>query len=300
VADLDFVHITPTVWDRASRDGAVILSEQTNIALNALRGECPGDENAWGIYLQCDEVFHEEDYEMIVRDIQKANDTGCDVARFRYLHFWQDHHSLAINKKWYPQEIRAVKLNTNIESWGDAQSFRNYTKAYDSDARIYHYGHVREADSYKKKKTDILRLYHTDEKLSKYQRKEKRHDSLTECLLYFGKHPELMRDRIERLGDIWTLEDVPRVDIVGKRENYSEVIIGRVNANEVHFWSSLGDIPKEYRKRAVVTNPNWFQKTFGGRNNTPRMMRSKLARPWPLDFILTLQLSAHGVGLKGK
>ena len=40
----------------------------TNIAINKMREEVK-DENAWAIYLQSDEVIHEDDYKTILNDI---------------------------------------------------------------------------------------------------------------------------------------------------------------------------------------------------------------------------------------
>ena len=124
------------------------MSSSKFAALEALRADKKSDPEAWGFYLQCDEILHEDDFELIKEDFEKAQASGCDAISFRYFHFWMDHHHVAINKKWYPQEIRAVKVDSECESWGDAQSFRKVKKVYESDARIYHYGHVREQESY--------------------------------------------------------------------------------------------------------------------------------------------------------
>ena len=238
LGSIDNIEIIPTVWDMSKREGGLILSEQTNVSLNKLKEDHGCDEN-WGIYLQCDEVFHEQDYELIKEDIKKAQETGCDVMAFRYLHFWQSHHKIAINKKWYPHEIRAVKLNTDIESWGDAQGFRNHQKVYYSEARVFHYGHVREEDKYKNKKESILKLYHSDQKLPKYQRREKKFDNQTETINYWGLHPALMKNRIERLGDRWLPDTLEKVYIVGRKEQIDYDIPFKVNAKNIVWAKSI-------------------------------------------------------------
>ena len=83
-----FLEIIPTVWNMDMiGDGGLIFSEQTNIALNALRQKHGDEEGAWGVYLQCDEVIHEDDLDLIRRDILHAEKTGYDAMTFRYLHF---------------------------------------------------------------------------------------------------------------------------------------------------------------------------------------------------------------------
>ena len=154
IQKLPFVKIVPSTWDMTLKKG-LVLSVETNKALNALKADHGNDDEAWGIYLQADEVLHPDDYEILKRDIEEAARLGCDAISFRYLHFWQTHHHVAISKKWYPQEIRAIKLKTSIESWGDAQGFRLYHKIFNTEARIYHYGHVREQSSYNEKMRDM-------------------------------------------------------------------------------------------------------------------------------------------------
>jgi hypothetical protein len=100
------VTIIETKWDMSLRQGGLILSQQTNLILNQLRNVHGKTDDAWGIYLQCDEIFHENEYQKIKQDIEQAEKSGADTISFRYLHFWQSHHQIAINKKWYPHEIR--------------------------------------------------------------------------------------------------------------------------------------------------------------------------------------------------
>ena len=168
----DRLNITHTIWDDNYREGGKILSQQTNLILEKLKNDYGDQENNWGFYLQCDEVLNEEEYSKILEDISCADKMGYDAVRFKYLHFWQSHEQIAISRKWYPHEIRAIKLKSDIKSWGDAQSFKNYKKIYESDAHIFHYGHVREESSYRIKKKDILTYYHQDDKIQKYRNKE--------------------------------------------------------------------------------------------------------------------------------
>jgi hypothetical protein len=298
VADLDFLKITPTVWDDSLREGGLILSQQTNVALEALRSEKRTEPESWGFYLQCDEVIHELDYELLKSDFQKAEDQGCDAISFRYFHFWQDHHNVAINKKWYPQEIRAVKVDSDAESWGDAQSFKNVKKVYQSEARIYHYGHVREDDKYLEKKADILKFYHSDEKMAKYKRREKRFDDMTETLLYLGRHPLLMKERIERLGDHFDADKSGLVYILGDKSKFPEDINDKISASQIIWCDSLFEVPIAQRKHAILLKSNWFQRLMY-RSKVPTQMRSKLALPWSDETYLTFKLSEKGVAYLG-
>ncbi len=291
------IEIIPSVWDpKIMREQGVILSVQTNIALEALKSDFH-EESDWGIYLQADEVIHEEDYELFKEDIKKAQESGCDAVRFRYLHFWKTHHHIAINKKWYPQEIRAVKLNSSIESWGDAQGFKNFTKVYESEARIYHYGHVRQPDKYAVKKKEFLELYHEADKIKKYRNREKRYDKMTECLFYFGTHPEVMKQRIENLGDPFEIDWVDKLWIVGDKTMFSPKLIDSIKAKKITWVEKTRDLPKLKRSKVVIINPSWVDKVYY-KTFVPVKMKSKLARPWSPDFMLILKLSEKHIGFR--
>jgi hypothetical protein len=294
VQALDNVVVIPTKWDESLREGGLILSQQTNVALEALRKDHKPTLGAWGIYLQGDEAFHEAETEQIKKDIQQANDQGCDVVRFRYLHFWQSHQKVAINKKWYPQEIRAIKLNSSIESWGDAQSFRNFQKPFESDAHVFHYGHVRDESKYKLKKTDFLKLYHLEDRISKYRRREKRFDDQTVCVNFLGSHPKLLHSRINRIEKLPVPTKKEEVWIVGNPDNYSAEVKNNIGAQTIHWVSKINEAKCDSSDDLVILNPSFFQKILY-RSFAPTKMQSKLARPWSNDFYLKIKLFEKGI-----
>lgn len=279
----DSLKILETIWDDNLRSGGLILSQQTNLALQFLQEDHGDKTNSWGLYLQCDEVIHERDYELLKDDFNKAQEQGCDAISFRYMHFWQSHTRIAINKKWYPQEIRAVKLNSKAQSWGDAQSFENVDKVYQSEVVVYHYGHVREEEKYKNKKSDILKFYHSDEKMKKYKKREKKFDNQTECLQFLGRHPLVMKKRIEASGENWDKVSFDEVYILGNIDHLDPKMISNINSKQVHFVKSVFEVPITHRNSMVLLEPNLFQKVWYGLK-TPKKMRSKLALPWSDNF----------------
>jgi hypothetical protein len=283
---LSRVKIIPSIWDMNLKQG-LVLSTETNKALSALRSD---HQVGWAIYLQADEVLHEDDYELLKSDIEKAEADGCDAISFRYLHFWKNHHQIAIAKNWYPQEIRAIKLNSEVVSYGDAQSFKNHTKTFFTEARIFHYGHVRAEDIYEKKMEDMSTLYDNDATLSKYYNQKDRGKE-HQCILYFGTHPKVMKNRIERMKDIWQLDEKNEITIVGNPEKYSTELIAKIAAKKINWVDSSKD------PQAVLTRPTVFDRLFK-RTNVPGKMKSKHAKNWSNDFLLTLQLSEKGIGLK--
>lgn len=290
-----FCKTEKSVWDTTIKGGQVI-SVETNKALSFLRRSIDL-KHAWGIYLQADEVLHEDDYQVLAQDIERAEAEGYDAVSLQYLHFWQTHHHIAISKTWYPNEIRAIKLDSKIESWGDGQSFKNCQKILYSTARIFHYGHVREQEAYKNKVQFQTSFHHeakdVKRKLKKGEKESKKHKTI----LFFGNHPKLMKDRILRMNDIWSLEEKEEIYIIGKKENYSSELVSRINAHKINWVKSRFEIPIKFRKSAVVTEPSWLDFLFR-KTKVEMKMRSPFAHEWTKDFRLTLQLSEKLIGIK--
>ena len=235
VKSLPGLDIVETVWDeQLMGHGGRILSEQTNLVLEHLRKKHDHD-GAWGFYLQSDELVHEKDYEKIKKDIQRAHQQGCDAVRFRYYHFWLNHNQVAISKRWYPQEIRAIKLNSSIRSHGDAQGFSGFSKIYESDVHIFHYGHVRNEEKRQAKQELLLKMIWPVEKFKKYQKREQRDFKRTRTLAYHGPHPEVMRERIERLGDSFSRPERERVAIFDPNGIIDGELKGKIKAKNIHI-----------------------------------------------------------------
>jgi hypothetical protein len=129
-----------TRWELGAK-GALVLSEQTNLAL----ARCSGD---WAMYLQADEVLHEDDLDTVRAAMQRHLHRRTEGLLFDYLHFWgDDRHVVDDWLRFYPRAVRAVKPGSGAESSGDACGFRcrrgegtrGLLKAR-SGARIFHYG----------------------------------------------------------------------------------------------------------------------------------------------------------------
>lgn len=273
------VEIIEVNWDDSRSDKGHILSDMTNIAIKKMREEIT-DEDAWAIYLQSDEVLHEQDFDLIKHDLKKAQGNGADVMRFRYMHFWQHHDRIAIGERWYPQEIRAFKVTSKAMSHGDAQTFEAWEKAYESDAHIWHYGHVRDERAYRAKLDQMSKYY---QRGLKYYRKKVRawiKDTFfnEKTVPFYGDHPKVMFERVERLGGMPIGPKVSSLKIVGNQEAFSPSLISRIHADKI----STTDAEKTINLDRI----KWHKSL------------SPICREWTPDFKLTIELSRNGIGLK--
>lgn len=151
-----------TVWDMSKREGGIVLSEQTNIALE----RCSGD---WAVYLQCDELLHESEVGMVRRRLEDHLHQATEGLSFLYWHFYGSYTTVQDNWcRWYRREVRAVKVGKGIISVGDAAGFkvkegdrlRRLIRA-DAGAHVYHYGWVRPPKVMVEKRQHVEGFYHS-------------------------------------------------------------------------------------------------------------------------------------------
>lgn len=140
------------------KKGGLILSEQTNLALD----RCTGD---WCVYLQADEVLHEADWARLREAISAADsDPAIDGILFDYLHFYGSFDVVQISRSAYRREVRAIRRASGARSIGDAQSFRKgggvKLAVSRPSVRIFHYGWVRPPEKMREKTFHMDQLYH--------------------------------------------------------------------------------------------------------------------------------------------
>jgi hypothetical protein len=188
------IKIIESEWDMTLKDGKV-LSMETN---NALK-ECSGD---WCFYVQGDEVLHEKYYDNVKMAMKKYFQyDNVEGLRFSYKHFYGSYDYVQDNyRNWYIREVRIIKNNENIVSWGDAMDFKHKdgSKIFSKDinAEIYHYGWVRSPEKLLSKRKDFEKLYHRGEVAEKNITNFQNYDDLGNLKKFPGSHPEVMMEKI--------------------------------------------------------------------------------------------------------
>ncbi len=201
------IKIIHSNWDteKYSRNGN-IYAYQTDLALQA----CTGD---WCLYLQADEVLEQNAGKVIVAACNHyLNDQKVEGFLLKYIHFFgaYDRYVDALHFA-YPLEIRIVRKDKDIHSWGDAQSFRvmpnfdyeNYGQKEGTrklnciklNAYIYHYGWCRDPRKMVKK-VEEQHIMHVG---VSYVKEAPYYDygNLSKLPVFKGKHPDVMRHRID-------------------------------------------------------------------------------------------------------
>ena len=180
-------------WDPEKTSQGLILSEQTNIALQ----ECQGNICQ---YIQGDEVIHEDDYVAIKGGYKlMENNPMVQGLVFDYMHFYGDVDLYKHTRSVYRREVRTIRNGLGIKSWLDAQGFRhqNDSKLRCSriKARIFHYGWARQETVMKRKVLAMDKLYHGKdfeaEKGFEYQR-------VWGLKQFKNSHPQVMAEWIKQ------------------------------------------------------------------------------------------------------
>ena len=198
------IKIIQSQWNPNLVSGGYVYAQQTNIALF----NCTGD---WAIYLQADEVIHEDDLPLIQDFMQKyLKDERVEGLALNELTFWGDYKTLLKVYPWaYSKRCWVVKPHKFVLSRGDAAGFTVHPKykergrkirVLDTGGRVFHYSFVRSEEMLKKKAKLVL-IY--------WQDRYSQHDidritvSLYKCLPrqfmtgYSDSHPKVMETRIK-------------------------------------------------------------------------------------------------------
>ncbi|MGB2867169.1 MAG: glycosyltransferase family 2 protein [Bacteroidota bacterium] len=188
--------IIETVWDDTLRSGGSILAQQTNRALDHVKGD-------WAIYLQADEVLHENDLQIIRTSMEESlNDKRVEGLLFGYRHFYGSYNYVGDSRRWYRREVRAIKPSNGVRSWGDAQGFRIGGRKLTVrliPATVYHYGWVKPPAIQQLKQKQFNKLWHSDEWVQQNVAATEDYDYSNGGRLarFEGTHPAVMQKRVE-------------------------------------------------------------------------------------------------------
>jgi hypothetical protein len=202
------IRIIDTVWDESLRKGGEVLAVETNKAFDAI-----SNDSTWAIYIQADEVLHEDGYRQLKEAMQKWEmQTEVEGFVLNYLHFYGSYDFVADSRNWYRKEVRVIRNDKRIRSYKDAQGFRkegNKLNVKLIEASIYHYGWVKPPEYIRSKLQYFHTLWHDEEWMKKNKAELESFDySGIDSLAHFeGIHPSTMKSRIREKN--WKFEFDP-------------------------------------------------------------------------------------------
>ena len=145
------IRIIESEWDMSRRNS--VLGLETQRAMRACL-------HPWGVYIQADEVLHEEGAVELAGAIKRVDpDRRVEGLLVRYIHFYGGFDTIATHRRWYRREVRAVRLapELDIRPYQGAQGFRvgpdhRKIRARLTGAEMFHYGWARPSQALKEKR----------------------------------------------------------------------------------------------------------------------------------------------------
>jgi hypothetical protein len=193
------VKIFQREWDPGLFADGKIFAHETDFALS----KCTG---TWCLYLQADEVLHEDDLSIITQACKRfENDLEVDGLLFNYVHFWGDYQHTITTHGLIPDEIRIIRNGIGCYSYKDAVSFRkgnneklNVVKI---PARIFHYGYLRPPEIMGRK-TRVQHAIHSGKKEAFEQQSAPIYSwgPLGGMEKFKGTHPSVMQEWINKFN----------------------------------------------------------------------------------------------------
>ncbi|MBK8388049.1 MAG: glycosyltransferase family 2 protein [Saprospiraceae bacterium] len=239
----DKIEIHHSVWDDTLRKGGRVLAVETDKAFQLIPNEYD-----WAIYIQADEVLHEQDYDTIRNAmLQNVSRKDVDGLLLKYFHFYGSYDYVATSSNWYRNEIRIIKNNKKIFSFRDAQGFRKQPneilKVVPIDATVYHYGWVKPPEKMQKKVYDFQKLWHDNDWISQKFKSNGAFDysGIDSLSRFVGSHPMAIHKRIQEKN--WVFE----FDITKEKLSFKEKIKRWVE-------SKTGWRPGEYKNYRVIND----------------------------------------------
>jgi len=206
VASIDQkIKIIDTIWDENLQQGGRVLAAETDKAFHAI-----GEDVDWCVYIQGDEVLHEDGLKEIQQAmLQWKDDKNIDGLLLNYKHFYGSYDYVGASTSWYPKEIRIIKNNKKIYSYRDAQGFRKEDdkklRVKALQASMFHYGWVREPKVMQAKQNNSSRFWHGDassEEAEKNYSGDFDYSQIDALEKFTGKHPAVMQPLIDTMN--WT------------------------------------------------------------------------------------------------
>lgn len=221
----DKVEILDTIWDESLREGGRVLAEETNKAFCNISSEYD-----WAIYIQGDEVLHEDGLSDIAHAMKVyKDDIEVDGLLLKYLHFYASYDFVGTSSKWYKNEIRIIRNDKNIYSYRDAQGFRKGNneklKVVLIPAFMHHYGWVKPPQAMQRKQESFQKLWHSDEWVNKNVSKvnEFNYEKHVASLRKFeGTHPEVMKSRINKVN--WQFDFDPSFNKLSIKDRFKNIL----------------------------------------------------------------------------
>jgi hypothetical protein len=237
------IRVVESEWDLSV--GRRVLADQTDIARRACR-------HRWGVYIQADEVLHEDGLPELRAAIAAADaDPRVEGLVVRYRHFYGGFDTELVARSAYRREVRVIRLDParDVHSYLDAQGFRvgeddRRVRAWLTGAQMFHYGWARPAQALRQKFDEDLKIYALTDAERRARAVGDRLSWKPGLRPFTGRHPSVARDWIDARQQDSKDAIGPARPLVGLRERRHAVL------DALECWT--GWRPFEFRNYRLI------------------------------------------------
>ena len=183
------IRVIQSKWNDTMKDRGYVYGQQKMIA----QFNCTGD---WAFYIEGDEVYHENELELIRKSMTMyLDDPNVEALAFNFYHFYGNANSYLDSPGWYRSEVRIIK--NSVRSYApdglfwlvlDSNKKGRYPKAKVVGAYCYHYGWVRSEEQMNLKSRKVQKYWGKDPTNTDYSK-------IDQSIIkeFQGTHPKIIK-----------------------------------------------------------------------------------------------------------
>ncbi|EAR62854.1 glycosyltransferase family 2 protein [Neptuniibacter caesariensis] len=197
------IRVIHTTWNDKMQDRGYVYGQQKMVA----HFNCSGD---WALYIEGDEVLHENELETIRGNMERyLDDPEVEAFYFDFFHFYGRPDQVGISgyrraPRIIRNSVRSIAPDGLFFVVLDKNKEGRYPKAVHAGGNIYHYGHVRNVEKMQEKINQVSRYWdHKPEPFPGY-------GNIDPAVLrpFEGSHPAIMQDWLDNDAE-WNFEPNP-------------------------------------------------------------------------------------------
>lgn len=174
------VKIIESNWDMSNSGNGSMLAYEANKIL-------PSVSTDWIMYLQADELVHEDDAEYY------KNITSTMPGRISQIELFRTYFWGSLTQRYLSNELflgRLFRTGTNIVGGDGMHLVRLLGEVYRTNKLIYHYSRMGSEEQINKRIRTLDRLFHDEEKVNQFKHFSFAEAAKSDIIFYDGKHPE--------------------------------------------------------------------------------------------------------------
>lgn len=196
------IKIIQSNWNDSMQDRGYVYGQQKMIS----QFNCSGD---WSFYIECDEVYHEDDLEKIRNSMSlHLNDPTVEALVVNFFHFYGNGNTILDSPGWYRSEARIIR--NSVRSYApdglfwlilDKNKKGRYPRAKHVGVNCYHYGWVRSEDEMNLKSQKVQKFWGKEHHRIDYSQMDEK--IMKE---FKGTHPKIIKDWLPKENGLFEVD----------------------------------------------------------------------------------------------